>query len=112
IAKGDWRLLLVARQQAERVTLADLQRVAQNYLRASNRTLGRFIPLDMPGDAPAETLARAAMPAAPDVAALVAAYQGKPAKAAVAAFDPSPDNIEARTLRGKLANGMQFALLP
>ncbi|AJG21726.1 zinc protease [Cupriavidus basilensis] len=112
IAKGDWRLLLVAHQQAERVTLADLQRVAQNYLRASNCTLGRFIPIDMPGDAPAETLARATMPAAPDVAALVAAYQGKPSKAAVAAFDPSPDNIEAHTLRGKLANGMQFALLP
>ncbi|MGO4812010.1 M16 family metallopeptidase [Cupriavidus sp. 2MCAB6] len=112
IAKGDWRLLLIARQQAERVTLADLQRVAQNYLRASNRTLGRFVPLDMPGDKPAETPASASVPAAPDIAALVAAYQAKPAKAAVPAFDPSPDNIEAHTLRGKLANGMQFALLP
>ncbi|MDF3837749.1 pitrilysin family protein, partial [Cupriavidus basilensis] len=112
IAGGDWRLLLVAREQAERVTLADLQRVALNYLRASNRTLGRFIPIDMPGDRPGETLARATIPAAPDVAAMVAAYQGKPAKAAVPAFDPSPDNIEAHTLRGKLANGMQFALLP
>jgi zinc protease len=112
IAKGDWRLLMIARQQAERVTVADLQRVAQHYLRASNRTLGRFVPIDMPAETPAETLAQASMPAAPDIAALVAAYQARPAKAAVPAFDPSPDNIEAHTSRGKLANGMQFALLP
>ncbi|MGO4331068.1 M16 family metallopeptidase [Cupriavidus sp. M-11] len=112
IAKGDWRLLLIARDQAGRVTLDDLQRVAQNYLRPSNRTLGRFIPVDMPGETATAALAPAAMPAAPDVAAMVAGFQAKPARAAVAAFDPSPENIEAHTLRGKLANGMQFALLP
>ncbi|WP_020202451.1 pitrilysin family protein [Cupriavidus sp. WS] len=112
IAKGDWRLLLIARDQAAQVTLADLQRVAQNYLRPSNRTLGRFIPLDMPGETANAALAPAAMPAAPDVAALVAGFRPQPTKAEVAAFDPSPENIEAHTLRGALANGMQFALLP
>ena len=43
---------------------------------------------------------------------MVDGYQGKPAAAPIAAFDPSPANIEAGTLRPTLANGMQLSLLP
>ncbi len=43
---------------------------------------------------------------------MVSGYQGRQAMAAVAAFDPSPANIEAHTTRQTLANGMQLALLP
>jgi zinc protease len=104
IAKGDWRLLLIARDHVEAITLDDLQRVARNYLQPSNRTLGQFIPTDTP--------ARASIPAVPDVAGLVAQYQGKPVAAPVPPFDPSPSNIEAHTRRAMLPNGMELAMLP
>ncbi|WP_011301426.1 M16 family metallopeptidase [Cupriavidus necator] len=104
IAKGDWRLFLIARDRIETVTLEDVQRVALNYFQASNRTVGLFVPEDKPQ--------RAQVPRAPDVAQLVRGYQGKPALAAVAEFDPSPANIEAHTRRETLANGMKLALLP
>ncbi|WP_354685397.1 pitrilysin family protein [Cupriavidus necator] len=104
IAKGDWRLFFVARDRIETTTLADVQRVALNYFQASNRTLGVFLPAERPS--------RAQVPPAPDVAAMVGNYRGKPALAAVAAFDPSPANVEAHTTRQTLANGMKLALLP
>lgn len=104
IAKGDWRLFFLARDRVETTTLADVQRVAQNYFQASNRTLGVFLPAEQPQ--------RTLVPPAPDVAAMVSGYQGRQAPAAVAAFDPSPANIESHTTRQTLANGMQLALLP
>jgi zinc protease len=104
IAKGDWRLFLISRDRVESTTVADVQRVALTYFLPSNRTTGLFIPGEKPQ--------RAQIPPAPDVAALVAGYQGKPAMAAVPDFDRSPANIEASTRRLTLGNGMQLALLP
>lgn len=104
IAKGDWRLFLVARDRVEKLTVDDVQRVALNYFVPSNRTAGIFVPSDHP--------ARAQIPAAPDVGQLVAGYQGKPAATAVPDFDTGPANIEAHTRRYEFGNGMQVALLP
>ena len=53
----------------------------------------------------------AEIPDAPDVAALVANYKGRAAVAAGEAFDPSPANIDRRTVVSKLANGTELALL-
>lgn len=103
IAKGDWRLFFLNRDRVETTTLADVQRVAENYLRTANRTVGEFLPGDKPQ--------LASMPATPDVAALTRDYTGKPVAQAVAAFDPSPANIDAHTVRETLPNGMQLALL-
>lgn len=104
IAKGDWRLFFIGRDRVETTTLADVQRVAEQYLRPTNRTVGEFLPGDKPQ--------LANIPASPDVAALVSDYTGKAAAQAVAAFDPSPTNIDAHTIRQTLSNGMQLALLP
>jgi len=104
IAKGDWRLFLLDRDRVEAATLEDVQRVAEHYLRPTNRTVGQFVPGDKPQ--------LASIPAAPDVDALLRGYAGKPAAAPVAAFDPSPANIDAHTVRHTLPNGMQLALLP
>jgi len=103
VAAGDWRLIFLNRDRVAALTVADVQRVAENYFKESNRTLGEFIPTEAPD--------RAVMPAPVDVGKLVADYRGKDAMAAGEAFDPSPANIEKRTKRYALANGMQVAEL-
>ncbi|HET8546833.1 MAG TPA: pitrilysin family protein [Bryobacteraceae bacterium] len=104
VAAGDWRLLFLHRDRIRKITPEEVQRAAVSYLIPSNRTLGMFIPDDKP--------VRAAMPAAPDIAALVRDYKGDAAVATGEVFDPSTGNVEKRTTRAKLANGMKLTLLP
>lgn len=104
IAKGDWRLFFLNRDRMEALTVADVQKVAENYFKDTNRTFGQFVPTKTPD--------RTAMPATPDVTKLVENYQGKAAVAEGEAFDVSPANIEKRTQRLALANGMKVALTP
>jgi zinc protease len=101
---GDWRLYFLYRDRLRAVTAADVQRVAEAYLKADNRVLGQFVPTEAPQ--------RAEIPPVPDLQAALAGYQGGAALAAGEAFDPSPRNIEARLQRRALANGIQAALLP
>ncbi|HZI64234.1 MAG TPA: pitrilysin family protein, partial [Thermoanaerobaculia bacterium] len=101
---GDWRLLFLHRDRLEKVTPADVARVAAAYLRPENRTLGLYIPTTAPQ--------RAEVPANPDVLALVKDYQGREALAAGEAFDPAPAAIEGRLERRQLPGGMKVALLP
>ncbi|HKQ04163.1 MAG TPA: pitrilysin family protein [Blastocatellia bacterium] len=103
IGMGDWRLLFLNRDHLRKVTPEDVQRVAAAYLKPANRTLGQFIPTAKPD--------RAEIPPTPDIAAMVKDYKGDAAVAAGEAFDPSPANIEARTLR-PVASGIKLALLP
>ena len=104
-AMGDWRLLFLHRDRLERVTPEDVHSVARAYLKRSNRTVGYYYPT-------AETPARAEIPATPDVAAMVDGYVGRAAIAEGEAFDPTPANIDARTQKLTLPNGLQVALLP
>jgi zinc protease len=103
-AAGDWRLFHQRRDQVEKVTAADVQAAAIKYLKSSNRTVARFIPT--------EGADRTEVPNTPDVAALIKDYKGRAVVAQGEVFDPSPDNIEKRTQRSTLANGMKLALLP
>ncbi len=103
IGAGDWRLFFLHRDRIRKATAADVQRIAATYLKPSNRTLGLFIPTDKPE--------RAEIPATPNVAELLKDYKGDQQLAQGEAFDPSPANIEGRTRRSVLANGMQMALL-
>jgi zinc protease len=101
---GDWRLFFLDRDRYQQVTPEDVARVAKQYLVASNRTIGRFIP----GDAPV----RAEVPATPDVAAMLKDYKGNAAIEDGEVFDPSPANIEGRSLRVTLPGGFKLVLLP
>jgi len=104
IAAGDWRLWFYRREAGKAVTAADVARVAKTYLRRDNRTVGRFLPTDGPERAP--------IPKAPLVAEVLKDFAPAPTMTAGEAFDPAPANIEARTHRYVLPNGMKVALLP
>jgi zinc protease len=103
IAIGDWRLFFLDRDRLRSVTPEDVQRVAAKYLLASNRTLGMFFPTSNP--------IRAEIPARMDTAAMLKDYRGEAAIATGEAFDPSPENIEARTKRSTAPSGLKLALL-
>jgi zinc protease len=104
IGQGDWRMLLVARERIRKTALADVQRVAGLYFKPSNRTLGMLIPSDKPD--------RAEIAAAPAATELANATTFTQTVAAGERFDPSPANLEARTLRKTLPSGIKFAALP
>jgi zinc protease len=103
-SQGDWRLFFLHRDRIEAVVPEDVNRVAAEYLKPDNRTVGLFYPTDEPD--------RAEIPDLPDIASMLDGYSGREAIAAGEAFDPSPANIEQRTTRYTLANGMKVALLP
>ncbi len=106
-AAGDWRLFFLQRDLVDNATLERVQEVTQQYLVASNRTDGLYIPTDKPVRAPA--------PGDVNLASVLKDYTGRETPEDVAAFDPSPENIDASTLRAplELPNGaVQLALLP
>lgn len=104
IAQGDWRLAFLFRDRVEEVTPEQVQKVAIKYFKPSNRTVGRFYPETEPD--------RVEVPDRPDVQAMLAGYTGQEAMAEGEAFDPSPENIEARTTRDAIEPTIDYALLP
>ncbi|HEX6320292.1 MAG TPA: pitrilysin family protein [Burkholderiales bacterium] len=104
-AIGDWRLYFLYRERLKKVTIADVQRVAEQYLKHANRVLGVFQPTESPDRAP--------IPPSHDWQAALEAFKGDAEGVRLGeAFEPSPQNIEARLVRRKLANGIRAALLP
>lgn len=103
VAQGDWRLFFLQRDRVRALTRADVQRVADQRLIISNRTLGTYLPTDKP--------VRAPVPAKVDVAAQIKEFKPQQAQAAVEAFDSSPANIDRRTQRFEVG-GIKVAVLP
>lgn len=104
VAQGDWRLFFLLRDRVRDLKLADVQRVAKERFLPSNRTLGTYVPTDAPQRAP--------LPVAYSVAEALRSFKPQAGAAAVAAFDTSPANLDARTQKFTLPSGMQVALLP
>lgn len=103
IATGDWRLAFLFRDQIKKVTPEAVFKVAQHYLKPSNRTLGTFTPEAKPS--------RTEIPEAPNVMDLVKDYKGEALMAEGEAFDPSPANIDSRTTRVEKPGSIETALL-
>jgi zinc protease len=115
-AMGDWRLFFLTRDRVKTVKAADVTRVAQNYLRASNRTLGMFVPTKAPERSPA--------PPRVDVAQVMKDFKPSEAVSAGEVFLATIDNVEKRTSRdvigpkgkqtaaGPAKSGLELALLP
>ena len=104
VGDGDWRSFYLMRDEVNKVTPADVTRVANAYLKPSNRTLGEFIPTKTPD--------RAEIPATPDPALRFKDYHGGAAIQQGETFDPTPQNIEARVIRAKLPNGLKLVMFP
>jgi zinc protease len=102
-ALGDWRSMFAYREQAKKVTAADVARVAKQFFKPSNRTLGRFIPTKDSERAPLEQT--------PDITAYVKGIDGGDVKEQGEVFVATLDNIEARTQRKELKGGIKAALL-
>ncbi len=103
IAQGDWRLFFLTRDRVRDAKLADVQRVASEYLVATNRTLGTYLPTDAPVRAPA--------PAKVDLATTMKDFKPQAAASKVEAFDATPANLDARTRTFSVA-GIEAAVLP
>ena len=103
ISQGDWRLFFLTRDRVRDMQLADVQRVAEQYLLPSNRTLGTYLPTDKPVRAPA--------PVRVDLAQAMKDFKPQPAAAKVEAFEATPANIDARTQTFAIG-GVKGALLP
>jgi zinc protease len=104
ISQGDWRLMFLQHDRLKDVQAADLVRVAKAYFKASNRTVGYYIPDAAPD--------RTVVPETPDLEGLLKDYKSSVAISRGESFDPTPVNIESRLTRSKLPNGMKLVVLP
>jgi len=104
IASGDWRLYFLNYDQLKAVTPEDVVRVGKLYFKASNRTVGEFIPTADPD--------RTEVPAGADLTKVFQNYKSSLDVSAGEAFDPTPANIEKHLTRSKLANGLKVVMLP
>lgn len=105
VARGDWRLYFLYRENLNRITPEDVQRVAKTYFISSNRTVGKFIPADNP--------VRASLKRYTDEEITAIADKAKSGEkiAEGELFNATPANIEARTKRSTIG-GIKTAYLP
>ena len=101
---GDWRLFFLHRDRLEKVSPDDVKRVASDYLKTSNRTVGTFRPTKTPD--------RAVIPNTPDITNLVKDYKGRKSITEGESFESTPANIANRLVNGKFSSGVSYALLP
>jgi zinc protease len=103
IASGDYRLIYMYRDNIDKITLADVERVASRYYRPSNRTWGQFIP--------DKTIDRVVVDERADIAALVKDYKGKAQTETLKEFDASIDNIKKNVVTSSIESKMQLSIL-
>lgn len=106
LGMGDWRLMFLDRDRLEAVTVEQVQAAAEEFLVNDNRSLGLFIPEQTPDRADSITRYSVA-----EVRDMVKDYKGREAVAQGEDFDPSFENIDARTERKALSNGSQIAYI-
>ena len=103
-AQGDWRLFFLYRDRLETVTTEDVNRVAVEFLRRSNRTAGLFEPTDAADRATIPNLNT-------DLAEIIGDYRGRQKISQGETFDAAPQAIERRLDRSKINSDFRITLL-
>lgn len=105
VGAGGYKLAFLYRDNVEKLSLADLNRVAQKYFKSNNRTVGMFIPSkDEQRVKPAEFSNE-------QIAALTKDYKGKALEKEAAPFEASIANLKNNLKEGVLSNGMKYGLV-
>lgn len=105
IGAGDYRLGFLYRDEVEKLTKEDIQRVAEKYFKANNRTVGVFIP------SKDETRVKPNEYTDEQLAALAKDYKGKALEKEAAPFEASIKNLKQNFVEGKLSNGIKYGLI-
>lgn len=105
IGSGDYRLAFLYRDNIEKLTLEDIQRVAKKYFVDSNRTIGLFIP------SKDEIRVKPTEFSNQDIEALVKNYKGKELTENIREFEPTISNLEKNYTSGTLNNGFKYGII-
>lgn len=105
VGAGNYKLGMLYRDNIEKLTLADVQRVSDKYFKANNRTLGVFIPTKD------EVRVKNLEYSDEQIASLTKDYKGKALEKEVAPFEASIKNLKANLTEGKLSNGMKYGVI-
>ncbi|WP_428225091.1 M16 family metallopeptidase [Flavobacterium sp.] len=105
IGAGDYRLGLLYRDAIEKLTVADVERVAKKYFNANNRTYGVFIP------SKEEERVKSVEIADQTIANLTQSYKGKAVTEENVAFETTIANIKNNTIEFQLSTGLKYAIL-
>lgn len=100
---GDWRTFFAQRDAFLAITAADVNRVAQTYLKTSNLTSGTFYPTPKPD--------LVTVPIAPSVAETLRDFKPRAAQAQGENLNTDPAALEARVERLTLPSGIKAAYL-
>ncbi|MCS3530730.1 pitrilysin family protein [Chryseobacterium sp. JUb7] len=105
VGAGNYKLGMLYRDNVEKLTLADIQRVADKYFKTNNRTVGVFIPTKD------EIRVKNNELSDEQIATLTKDYKGKALEKEVAPFEASIKNLKANLSEGKLSNGMKYGFI-
>lgn len=105
VGAGNYKLGMIYRDTVEKLTAADIQRVAAKYFKTNNRTVGVFIP------SKDEVRVKNVEYTDDQIATLTKDYKGKALEKEAAPFEASIKNLKANLTEGKLSNGMKYGLI-
>lgn len=105
VGAGNYKLGMLYRDTVEKLTVADIQRVATKYFKTNNRTVGVFIP------SKDEVRVKNIEYTDDQIATLTKNYKGKALEKEAAPFEASIKNLKANLTEGKLSNGMKYGLI-
>ncbi|WP_333851462.1 M16 family metallopeptidase [Epilithonimonas sp.] len=105
VGAGNYKLGMIYRDTVEKLTAADIQRVAAKYFKTNNRTVGVFIP------SKDEVRVKNVEYTDDQIATLTKDYKGKALEKDAAPFEASIKNLKASLTEGKLSNGMKYGLI-
>ncbi|MFC4686430.1 M16 family metallopeptidase [Epilithonimonas pallida] len=105
VGAGNYKLGMLYRDTVEKLTVADIQRVATKYFKTNNRTVGVFIP------SKDEVRVKNIEYTDDQIATLTKDYKGKALEREAAPFEASIKNLKANLTEGKLSNGMKYGLI-